>query len=76
LESESPEGMIPYALNKAVGESELLRRYEFVNWWMNPQTKEQRLICGSSLRASPSPLSPPINRASIVSGRQALGFCA
>lgn len=33
VESESPEGMMLYALNEAVGESELLRRYEFVNWY-------------------------------------------
>lgn len=33
FESESPEGMTLYALNEAGAESDLLRRFEFVNWY-------------------------------------------
>jgi hypothetical protein len=35
VESESPERMMLHALNEASGESELLWRYEFVNWYVN-----------------------------------------
>ena len=40
VESESPEGMMLYALNE-VGESELLRRYEFVNWYVDEPSDER-----------------------------------
>jgi hypothetical protein len=69
MESESPEGMMLYALNEAVGESEPMRRDEFVNWYGDePSDERARLIRGSSLSALPSPCSPLIDRASIVSG--------
>src|SRR5690242_2409651 len=32
FESESPEGMTVYALHEVGAESDLLRRFEFVNW--------------------------------------------
>jgi hypothetical protein len=41
VESESPEGMMLYALNEAVGESEMLRRYEFVNWYGDEPSDER-----------------------------------
>jgi hypothetical protein len=53
MESESPEGMMLYALNKVVGESELLRRYEFVNWYGDEPSDERakahlRIVAESS----------------------------
>jgi hypothetical protein len=41
VESESPEGMMLYALNEVGGESELLRRYEFVNWYGDEPSDER-----------------------------------
>ena len=41
MESESPEGMMLYALNEVGGESQLLRRYEFVNWYGDEPSNER-----------------------------------
>jgi len=40
IESESPEGMMLYALNETHGESEPLRHYEFVNWYVDEPSNE------------------------------------
>jgi hypothetical protein len=53
MESESPEGMMLYALNEVGGESQLLRRYEFVNWYgdepSNKRAKAHLRIVAKSL---------------------------
>jgi len=41
IESESPEGMMLYALYEAVGEAGQLRRYEFVNWYADDPSEER-----------------------------------
>ena len=41
VESESPEGMMLYALNEPVGGWELQRRYEFVNWYGDEPSDER-----------------------------------
>jgi hypothetical protein len=41
IESESPEGMMLYALYETVGESEQMRHYEFVNWYADEASEER-----------------------------------
>ena len=41
IESESPEGMMLYALNETHGESKPLRHYEFVNWYGDEPSDER-----------------------------------
>jgi hypothetical protein len=41
IESESPEGMMLYALHEAVGEPGQLRHYEFVNWYADEPSEER-----------------------------------
>lgn len=41
VESESPEGMMLYALYEAVGEAGQLRHYEFVNWYADEPADER-----------------------------------
>jgi hypothetical protein len=41
IESESPEGMMLYALNETYGQSEPLRHYEFVNWYGDEPSHER-----------------------------------
>lgn len=41
VESESPKGMMLYPLSEMGGESESLRRYEFVNWYGDEPSDER-----------------------------------
>src|ERR1700730_11835923 len=41
IESESPEGMMLYALNEVGGESKSRRQYEFVNWYGDEPSDER-----------------------------------
>jgi hypothetical protein len=41
MDSESAEGMMLYALNEVDGESDLQRRYEFVNWYGDEASDER-----------------------------------
>ncbi len=41
VESESPEGMMLYALSEVDAGAESLRRFEFVNWYVDEPEKRQ-----------------------------------
>jgi hypothetical protein len=61
VESESPEGMMLYALSEAETEAESLLRYEFINWHaMKLMNRVQNPICGSWPATSLSQI--PISR--------------
>ncbi len=40
LESHSPQDMMLYALSEADGDAESLRRYDFINWYLDEPEEE------------------------------------
>jgi len=42
VESQSPEGMMLYALSDAEADSDQLRQYEFINWYVDESEKESK----------------------------------
>ncbi len=45
VESHSPQDMMLYALSEADAEVESLRRYDFINWYLDEPEKEESKSC-------------------------------
>jgi hypothetical protein len=58
VESESPEGMMLYAFGEVDAEAESLRRFEFINWYVDepahPQSKSHLRIVANNFTLADS----------------------
>ena len=58
VESESPEGMMLYAIREVDAEAESLRRFEFINWYVDepehPQSNSHLRIVANNFTVADS----------------------